>query len=197
MKKTELLFIILFFSVKVSSGQHDHTQKMDSMHQSMKSDSGMIRHEGMNTMNHAFSLNLPMSRNGSGTAWLPDHSAMYGYMLHSKGWMFMFHGNLFIRYNNQDFTNRGTRGDSKVDAPSMLMAMGQKRAGTRGLFHFNTMFSLDPLIAGGSGYPLLFQTGETWKDEPLIDRQHPHDLFSELSVSYAYSFSKKTDAFTS
>jgi hypothetical protein len=29
-------------------------------------------------MSHAFSLHLPMTRNGSGTAWLPDESPMYG-----------------------------------------------------------------------------------------------------------------------
>ncbi len=28
---------------------------------------------------------------------------------------------------------------------------------------------------------------------PLVDRQHPHDLFSELSVSYAYALSRKAD----
>lgn len=38
-------------------------------------------------------------------------------------------------------------------------------------------------------------SGESWKGQPLVDRQHPHDLFSELSVSYSYAFSKKVDAF--
>ena len=42
------------------------------------------------------------------------------------------------------------------------------------------MMSLDPLTEGGRGYPLLFQTGESWHDQPLHDRQHPHDLFDEL-----------------
>ena len=43
------------------------------------------------------------------------------------------------------------------------------------------MMSLDPLTEQGRGYPLLFQTGESWHDQPLHDRQHPHDLFDELS----------------
>jgi hypothetical protein len=47
-----------------------------------------------------------------------------------------------------------------------------------------SMLSLDLLTEGGKGYPLLFQSGETWHGKRLIDRQHPHDLFSELSVSY-------------
>lgn len=145
-------------------------------------------------MSHAYSLNLPMNRNGSGTGWLPDASPMYGYMLHSKKWMYMIHGNVFLRYNHQDFQERGTRGDSKVDAPNWFMVMGQRRVGQNGLFHFSAMFSLDPLF-GGEGYPLLFQTGETYKGMPLVDRQHPHNLFSELSVSYSHAFSKDVDAF--
>src|SRR5690606_14188582 len=43
--------------------------------------------------------------------------------------------------------------------------------------------------------PLLYQSGETWKGEPLVDRQHPHDLFSELSVAYTHQFDPNTDAF--
>jgi hypothetical protein len=148
-----------------------------------------------NAMSHAFSLNLPMSRNGSGTGWLPDASPMYGVMLHKNSWMFMLHGNLFVRYNNQDFTGKGSRGDKEFDAPNWIMAMGQRKVGQKGLFHFNTMFSFDALTGGNDGYPLLFQSGESYRGAPLVDRQHPHDLFSELSVSYAHSFDKNTDAF--
>jgi hypothetical protein len=146
-------------------------------------------------MTHAFSLNLPMNRNGSGTGWLPDASPMYGYMIHSKKWMYMVHGSAFIRYNNQDFTNKGSRGDARLDAPTWFMLMGQRKPGQKGLFHFSAMLSADPVIEGGKGYPLLFQTGESYKGEPLIDRQHPHDLFSELSVSYSHAFTKDIDAF--
>jgi hypothetical protein len=144
-------------------------------------------------MSHSYSLNLPMSRNGSGTSWLPDASPMYGYMIHSKKWMYMVHGNIAIRYNKQDISNKGSRGGEAFDAPNWLMFMGQTKVGKNGLFHFSTMLSLDRITEGGSGYPLLFQTGESWKNQPLVDRQHPHDLFSELSVAYSYAFSKKTD----
>jgi hypothetical protein len=135
-----------------------------------------------------------MNRNGSGTGSLPDVSPMYGYMVHTNKWMYMFHGSVFIRYNNQDIGNKGSRGDSKLDAPNWFMAMGQRRVGEKGLFHFNTMFSLDAIF-GGDGYPLLFQTGEAYRGKPLVDRQHPHDLFSELSVAYTQSFTKDLDAF--
>ena len=150
---------------------------------------------GMGSMSHSFSLHLPMSRNGSGTGWLPDASPMYGYMYHSRKWMYMLHGNLFLRYNNQDFTNKGSRGDSKIDAPDWLMFMGQRQVGKNGLFHFSSMFSLDALIGGGAGYPLLFQSGEAYKGKSIVDRQHPHDLFSELSLGYSQALSKKSDVF--
>ena len=150
---------------------------------------------GNHNMSHAFSRNLPMTRNGSGTSWQPDNSPMYGYMFHSGKWMYMLHGNLFLRYNKQDIFDHGSRGDEKFDAPNMWMFMGQRNLGAKGLFHFNSMISLDPITVGGEGYPLLFQTGETYKDSPLIDRQHPHDLFSELSVSYSHMLSDKSDLF--
>jgi hypothetical protein len=156
-------------------------------------DQGHDQHNG--NMTHAFSRNLPMTRNGSGTSWLPDNSPMYGYMFHTNKWMYMVHGNVYLRYNKQDLLEKGSRGDKKFDAPNMVMLMGQRNVGEKGLFHFNTMFSLDPLTVGGEGYPLLFQTGETYKGQPLVDRQHPHDLISELSVSYAHALSPKADVF--
>lgn len=149
----------------------------------------------MSNMSHAFSLNLPMTRNGSGTGWLPDESPMFGYMMHSRKWMFMIHGNIFLRYNMQDVTEEGSRGDAQFDVPNMIMFMGQRRVGAKGLFHFSTMVSFDNLVTGGRGYPLLFQSGETHEGKPLVDRQHPHDLFSELSVSYSHAFTKDLDAF--
>jgi hypothetical protein len=149
----------------------------------------------MGNMTHSFSLNLPMNRNGSGTGWSPDAAPMYGTMYHSKNWMYMLHYNLFIRYNKQDLANKGSRGDAMVDAPNWLMFMGQRKVGENGLFRFGTMFSLDAVITGQRGYPLLFQSGESAHGEPLVDRQHPHDLFSELSVAYSYALSKKADVF--
>ena len=149
----------------------------------------------MSNMSHAYSLSLPMTRNGSGTGWLPDESPMFGYMMHSSKWMYMIHGNIFLRYNSQDVTNKGTRGDSRFDIPNMIMLMGQRKVGRKGLFHFSTMVSFDNLVTGGRGYPLLFQSGETHEGKPLVDRQHPHDLFSELSVSYSHAFNQDLDAF--
>src|SRR5581483_9098576 len=55
--------------------------------------------------------------------------------------------------------------------------------------------SLDPLM-GKRGYPLLLQTGETAdRRTPLIDRQHPHDLFMELAGTYSVPLSEKSSMF--
>ena len=167
------------------------TTKVDNhnMH-NMKTDEPM-----KHNMSHAYSLNLPMNRNGSGTGWLPDEAPMYGFMYHSPKWMYMLHGNFFLRYNNQDFTNEGSRGDKEIDAPNWLMFMGQRRVGKKGLFHFSSMISLDAAFGGGSGYPLLFQSGEAYQGKSIVDRQHPHDFLSELSVSYSHAISPKADLF--
>jgi hypothetical protein len=207
MKKIILLTLVSIGMFLSLFAQHEHhnmpaTPKKDTMNMhhmhgdhsmNMNMDTGM--HPMDIPMTHAFSLNLPMTRNGSGTGWLPDASPMYGYMIHSKKWMYMVHGSVFLRYDNQNFNNDDKRGDSRFDAPTWFMLMGQRKVGEKGLFHFSSMLSLDPVIEGGKGYPLLFQTGESYKGRPLIDRQHPHDLFSELSVSYAHAFTKNVDAF--
>ena len=195
MKKEILLAGSLLMSAFVFA-QHDHHMpaKKDTMITKDTMDHSTHAQAGM-SMSHAFSRNLPMTRNGSGTSWLPDNTPMYAYMFHSPKWMYMLHGDLFLRYNKQDVFDKGTRGDSKFDAPNMIMFMGQRNVGNKGLFHFNTMFSLDPVTVGEEGYPLLFQSGETYNGAPLVDRQHPHDLISELSVSYAHAFSPNTDLF--
>ena len=203
MHKTKFLLLILSCWSMTIYGQHEHhakPAKSDSVKKQPVMQRSMSYKDSTKPMDeipmsHAFSLQLPMSRNGSGTGWLPDESPMYGYMMHSRKWMYMAHGSVFLRYNNQDFSNKGSRGASKFDAPTWFMLMGQRKVGNRGLFHFSSMLSLDPVIEGGKGYPLLFQTGESYNGKPLIDRQHPHDLFSELAVSYTHAFSNQVDGF--
>ncbi|QEC52850.1 hypothetical protein EDD80_10550 [Anseongella ginsenosidimutans] len=194
--KTNRIFLTaaLLLAAGSLTAQHMHHQADSAGHEA---DSAGHQEAEMHSppMSHSFSESLPMNRNGSGTGWLPDAAPMYGYMLHTKKWMYMFHGNVFLRYNNQDIGNEGSRGGDKIDAPNWFMGMGQTRLGKRGLFRFSAMLSLDPLTVGGEGYPLLFQSGETWNGEPLVDRQHPHDLFSELSVAYTYKVSDDADAF--
>lgn len=156
----------------------------------MKMDSGSMMSMKMNSQ---YSLDLPMNRDGSGTSWVPDETPMYAYMIHGKKWMTMIHGSFFLRYNKQDLFNSGSRGGKKFDAPNWLMAMTQRQIGKNGLFSINTMFSFDPFLVGPGGYPLLYQTGESYKRKKLVDIQHPHDLFAELSVNYTQRIAKDAD----
>jgi hypothetical protein len=169
--------------------QKDHAHSPDS---SMHMSQPMHAHTDMH-MPHAFSRSLPMSRNASGTGWMPDESPMHGYMFHSGGWNMMLHGNIYPRYTNQDVFNSGTRGGSKWDAPNWIMLMANRETGKRGLFNFNLMMSADPLTEGSQGYPLLFQSGETYQGSALVNRQHPHDLFSELSIGYTHMVNEDID----
>jgi hypothetical protein len=135
-------------------------------------------------MRSSIDLADPMSREGSGTSWLPDSSPMYGRMFMFDDNMLMLHGAIFPRYTNVSTR----RGDDRIDAPNWIMAMYSHPLGDSAQFGARLMMSLDPLTEGGRGYPLLFQSGESWNGEPLHDRQHPHDLFDELSFSLSQKF---------
>jgi hypothetical protein len=140
-------------------------------------------------MHSSIDLADPMSREGSGTSWLPDSSPMYGKMFMFGNDMLMLHGAIFPRYTNVSTR----RGDDRIDAPNWVMGMYSHPLGDNTQIGTRLMMSLDPLTEGGRGYPLLFQTGESWHAQPLHDRQHPHDLFDELSLSLSqkldYDFS--------
>ncbi len=176
---------------------HHHMQNMtmgDSEMNGMDM-SNMDMDNDMPGMSHSFSRSLPMTRNGSGTAWSPDNNPMYMIMTHTRQSMWMFHGSVFIRYDNQQLTRKTSRSDAQFDAPNWFMAMYNRPVGKNGLFNFTVMLSLDPLTVTGRGYPLLFQSGESYKGEPIVDRQHPHDLFSGLSIGYTQRLSKTADVF--
>lgn len=126
-----------------------------------------------------------MNRDGSGTGWLTDASPVDAAHFTAGRWDVMLHGTLYGRYTAQDAFEDGTRGDDAFDAPNWFMIMASHPAGESGMFGLRGMLSLDPITEGEDGYPLLFQTGETFDGKSLIDRQHPHDLFSELSATYS------------
>lgn len=62
----------------------------------------------------------------------------------------------------------------------MLMLSGEKQT-EWGRIQLKSMMSLEPLMSN-FGYPNLFATGGTTGGEPLVDRQHPHDLCIELAA---------------
>ncbi len=113
---------------------------------------------------------------GSGTSRLPGTEIMHGKHIMAGDWMVMLHGTASLQYTNIS----GPRGDSKTYVTSMAMVTGEKKTGW-GKIQLKSMFSLEPAM-DGSGYPNLFATGETSRGVPLVDRQHPHDLFMELAA---------------
>jgi hypothetical protein len=175
-----LLLILMFAGLK-GLAQHEH-------HEMPKEED-----HSAHTMTHAFSLSLPMNRNGSGTGWLPDQTPMYAWMKGNDRWSYMMHGAIFIRQSFQNLNNDYRKGGKNFDAPAWMMGMAQYKTKHNGLFLFRAMVSLDPFTVGGNGYPLLFQSGESYKGSPLVNRQHPHDLFSELAVGYTQKVNDDLD----
>ena len=49
----------------------------------------------------------------------------------------------------------------------------------------------ESLTSPHPGFPELFQTGETYHEQPLVDHQHPHNVFSELAALYTVLVSEK------
>lgn len=125
-------------------------------------------------------LGMPgMSREGSGTSWLPDDSPMYVIHKMSGPWMLMVHGSAFVQFLRES----GTRGSQQFGSINWVMGAAQRSAGP-GTLGLRAMFSAEPATILGCGYPDLLASGERCDDEPIHDRQHPHDLFMELAASY-------------
>ena len=91
----------------------------------------------------ASSVNLaePMSRESSGSSWVPDSTPMYGRMFMFGDDMLMLHGAIFPRYTNANTR----RGDDRIDAPNWFMAMYSHPIGESAQIGFRGMMSLDLL----------------------------------------------------
>jgi hypothetical protein len=122
---------------------------------------------------------MSMGKMGSGTSWQPSSGPMYMHHKISGNWLLMFHYTVVAGVNQQG----GPRGVTKAESANWFMPMAYRKLG-KGTLQLRSMFSVEPFTFPPGGSPLLFQTGETYNGQPLIDRQHPHDLFMELSVQY-------------
>jgi len=128
---------------------------------------------------------VSMERMGSGTTWMPDAVSIPSRRRMLRNWMLMTHGFVFVQYDKQG----GERGDDQFGSLNwgMLMATHDLAGGR---FQARTMLSLDPLTVSNRGYPLLLQTGETYRGQPLFDRQHPHDFLMEIAALYQHEITK-------
>ena len=128
----------------------------------------------------------------SGTSLEPKATSESSPMVHQAlgDWALMFHANAFLVSTQQS----GPRGGDKVFSGNWAMPMIARTFGAHALT-FRTMISLEPLTVTQRRYPLLFQTGETAFGRHIVDGQHPHDLFMEISGRYDYSFNERTQLF--
>ena len=133
---------------------------------------------------------MSMGEMGSGTSRLPASTPMRMYDRETHGWLLMFHFDAKVGFNSQG----GPRGVEKLESSNWFMPMAFHKLGP-GTMELRGMFSFEPFTFPRGGTPLLFQTGETFKGQPLIDRQHPHDLFMELSATYTVPIGERASWF--
>ncbi len=129
---------------------------------------------------------MPSPHDSSGTGWQPAATVGHMWMKSLGAWDLMTHGVIFVDYNQQG----GPRGEGKAESVNWLMLMEQHKLG-RGQILFREMFSAESLTSPHPGFPELFQTGETYHGQPLVDHQHPHNVFAELSLYYTVPLNKK------
>ena len=128
----------------------------------------------------------------SGTSIEPKTTSEFSPMVHRPlgNWTLMFHANAFVASIQQS----GPRGKDKLFSTNWFMPMLSRELG-RHVIAFHPMLSLEPATVTHRRYPELFQTGETAYGLPIVDGQHPHDLFMELAGRYEFRFSDRTQMF--
>ena len=129
---------------------------------------------------------LPSLHASSGTSWQPASVPQYMWMTSRRNWDLMAHGVIFVTYNHQG----GPRGAHKAESVNYLMTMEEHHLGP-GTLLLRQMFSAESLTSPHPGFPELFQTGETYHGQPLVDHQHPHNVFAELSAMYTAPIKEK------
>src|ERR1043165_1886409 len=133
---------------------------------------------------------IAMGQMGSGTSWQPTTTPMYMWTKVTDKWLVFIHGDAKLGVNAEG----GPRGVTKIESQNWIMPMAFRRVGG-GTLQLRGMFSLEPLTFSPGGSPQLFQTGESYKGEPLVDKQHPHDLVMELSAAYTVPLGERATWF--
>jgi len=180
-KKANSRWLLLVLILPIFSAAQN-TSESGAADKPLMQDSSMA---GMH-MDEQMSSPLPSPHQGSGTAWQPASVTGYEWMWTRHGWDFMAHGFIFVDYNQQG----GPRGGGKAESLNMGMLMEQHKLGA-GTILFREMFSAESLTSPHPGFPELFQTGETYHNEPLVDHQHTHNVFAELAALYTLPLSGK------
>lgn len=112
----------------------------------------------------------------------PDPMAAMDAMEPMDHWMTMIHAFAFLTYDRQGDPS----GAQSFESQNHFMLAAIRRWGGGKLSLLGTL-SLEPATIPASGSPELFQRGETYKGVLLIDRQHPHDFFTQLAAAWEHS----------
>ena len=161
--------VVVFLSISCLGQNTDHDMGVSDQAQPGQSMQGM----------NMSASSMPSFDASSGTSWQPASVSEPMWMLSRGGWELMLHGTIFITYNQQG----GPRGEGKAESTNYVMTMEQHRLGA-GMLLLRQMFSAESLTSPHPGFPELFQTGETYHGQPLVDHQHPHNVFAELAAMY-------------
>jgi len=172
-------YLVIIFLLAFPVIAQDDTKSMESQHHGMHDMPGM-------DMSASAGDWKPSPHAGSGTSWQPASVPGYFWMTAGGHWDLMAHGVLFLTYNQQG----GPRGVGKAESVNVLMLMEQHKLG-KGTLLLRQMFSAESLTSPHPGFPQLFQTGETYHGQPLVDHQHPHNVFAELSAYYSRPITEK------
>src|SRR5687767_1133505 len=128
----------------------------------------------------------------SGTSVQPKATSEFESMIHTNlgNWTFMFHANAFV----VDTQQTGPRGRDKFYSANWMMPM-LARSFDRHSVSLRTMLSFDPATVTKRRYPELFQSGETAYGLPIVDGQHPHELFMEVAGRYDFKLRENAQVF--
>jgi len=116
-----------------------------------------------------------------------SHQTQHEHVTPSGRWSIMQDGVVFLTLNDQP----KPRGVKDFGSQNWWMGMAS-RAGGNGTLTLRGMLSLEPLTLGGDGYSEIFQTGETYRGQPLTNRQHPHEFVTQLVASWRRPLSSRT-----
>jgi hypothetical protein len=156
-----------------------------------------------------------LQHTSSGTSIEPASTPVQMWMAMHGNWMLMLHGLASVSGIFQHAaTNTGpspsqcalygiipcptaeSRAQSAAFSTNWIMPMAMRtwdpQSGPRQTLTLRTMLSLEPATVRNGSYPELFQQGETWNSDPIVDGQHPHDFVMELAALYDLELSKQT-----
>jgi hypothetical protein len=179
---------LFLFLATVTVGQSQQSDTHDDMANMPRKQHGQTAGgEPMNMQPESFVQEIALHAT-SGTSAEPNSTPVPMLMTTKRGWMLMFHANVFILDEQQSARSRG--GD-KFFSTNWFMVMAEHEAG-RGLFTIRSMLTLEPATISDRRYPLLFQQGETAYGVPIADGQHPHDFVMELAALYDLKLNEKS-----